>query len=82
MSLCHRFSFLRSPLTPFIIQNVLSEWHDDLIKTSLEFYKMNALIQVMFVIPEVTNNAYLMERGETNDQVSPQTKPGVSSKNL
>jgi hypothetical protein len=62
--------FLKAPLTPIITQNVLSEWQGDLIKKSLDFYKMNALIQAMFIIPGVTNNAYLMEREKTNDQFS------------
>jgi hypothetical protein len=31
---------------------------------------MNALIQAMFIIPGVTNNAYLMEREKTRDQFS------------
>lgn len=70
MSLCHRFSILKTLLTPFITQNVLSEWQDDLIKKSLDFYKMNALIQAIFIIPGVTNNAYLMEREKTSDHFS------------
>jgi hypothetical protein len=43
---------------------------------------MNALIQVVFFIPGVTNNAYLMEREKTNDQFPLQTELEISRKNL